>query len=143
MPQRAEQLYQAVEITAGRWKWCRMSGGRAYPIGWCDKFCLGHETADGAKDHFIEYLTSEATHYFSSVPALGWQHCAACTTKPWVRKFARAFLPRRFWTSLGLTDKYALVLSGRVAYALCPEHQTAREVKGLLWKIRNFQEAIR
>jgi hypothetical protein len=63
------------------WHYCVKSDGRIWPVGYCAQGCPGHETQEGAEEHYKAYLVDSAKHQLeASRPHAAARKCEVCET---------------------------------------------------------------
>lgn len=130
----------------GKWFFClrtanpRTRAPKYYPVGRCQS-CEGHESADGARAHFREFLLRDQLRL--NMPRGDGKHWTSCTwcvrqgrwgiplllKIVWRRPLLGEWLTRKFGR---ITVRYALVSGGFYAWALCSKHQTTDIVNVLM-----------
>lgn len=82
--------YQAREIKtpdgnpAGLWHFTCQNDSRIWPVGYCAVGCPGHDTPEGAQEHYRQYLLDTAR--YDGVMAQQMRPCQVCGE--WTQGFA-------------------------------------------------------
>ncbi len=93
----------------GKWHYTLMVGGKITPVGFCAEDCPGHDTPQGAADHFKEFLL-EKTMRKMNVPEL--RMCMVCDSP---------------------TGRRVHIGKGKpIKLILCQEHQSRTDIESLV-----------
>jgi hypothetical protein len=106
---QARELRTADGKPAGLWHFTCQNDNRIWPVGYCAQGCVGHDTPEGAQEHYRQYLLDTARYD----GRMSGQQRACRVCGAWTQRFAE-------------TE------AGTSLYVLCDEHCNRESLETLV-----------